>query len=128
MKNIDLFNEFAARVMADLYEAFPKRVPIDFVALSGSAGVDEYGYPGPKCEICSETVGWLISQGYVEATDIDLYTASQARLTEKGYTTLSAVPSALKTKDAAGAQIVRMLKAGAKVAAIETLKNVFRWC
>ncbi len=73
MTNIELFDEYTARVLAMLYENFPVRIGLDATKISGVKGfddvgapLDESGNPSIAFEICYATIEWLIDAGYIK--------------------------------------------------------------
>lgn len=129
MANIDLFDEFTARALAELYEAFPRKTWLDARVLAGDSDVNEFGQvidghgqPSARFEIARATIEWLIDTGYIRAAEMDRYGAQQAVLTPAALLVLKAVPGSLKGHEAPGEKLVRLLREGSIALAKETAK------
>jgi hypothetical protein len=129
MKNIDLFDEYVAVILAQLYEGFPVKRGIDARKISGHTEIndwggvaDEAGNPSRKFEIAYATIEWLVETGYIRAADRSQFGFSQAVLTASALEVLKASPDSLKVKEAVGERIVRFVKEGSLGLAKEAAK------
>lgn len=121
---MEAFEEYAAKILAKLYENFPRKTVIDFLALSGGGEIDEYGNLPPEAELVKETAEWLAREGYIEIESRLECGFGGARLTALGLAALNAVPKSLSGKTPLGKRIVTAVKGGAKETAC-TLVRVF---
>jgi len=112
MDNIERFNQYTARVFADLYEAFPERKALTPKAL---IEIDPEDFPNPsdmppEVHFLDETLRWLERAGYIWSDGhIDLGT--RAVLTPKGLEVLRCVPSTVDSTESVGEQIHRAIRA-----------------
>lgn len=130
MKNIELFDEYAARIFADLYQAFPVRSNLDACKLSGHGDTDEYGRvldergePSKSFEIARATIEWLRDTGYVRGGEMNVRGMSQAVLTPMGLAVLKAAPVSLKAEETTGDRLSRLVRDGSYDAAKDILKS-----
>jgi hypothetical protein len=129
MKNIELFDEFVARILAGLYEHFPVKSGIDARVLSGHMETDQFGgildergEPSRKFEIALATIDWLVDTGYIRTGERRDWGYPQAVLTASGLEVLKASPESLKAREAIGDRIVRLVKDGSLGLAKEAAK------
>ena len=129
MANIDLFDEFTAGVLAQLYEAFPRKVWLDARVLAGESGSDDFGRvldpagnPSARFEIARATIEWLIDTGYLRAAELVQHGAREAVLTPAALLVLKATPASLKASVSTGERLVRLLREGSLALAKETAK------
>lgn len=129
MSNIELFDEYTARILAQLYEAFPRKAHLDARALCGHDTIDEFGQvmndagrPSAHFEVALATIDWLQETGYVRVRQMFQYGADGAVLTAQGLLVLKASPESLNASEAIGDKISRNVKAGAIGAAKEAAK------
>lgn len=121
MSNIDLFDEHAAAVFAELYEHFPLRRPITAEAIIG-IGIDPYN-PPPKVphalRVYDATVEWLAESGYIALEG----NARQgvATLTMKGLEVMKAVPASLQGHGSLGDALVSTVRSGGAAAGKELI-------
>lgn len=121
MQNIDLFNEYAAVILAQLYESFPVKDDLDVRKITGHADVDEFGAicgPGGRrskeAETAFATIEWLLDSGYVRAEDRRYpYGFARCVLTAEGLRLLNAMPESVRTKETAGDKLSRLVREGA---------------
>ena len=130
MRNIELFDEYAARIFADLYQSFPVRKPLDARKLCGHAEHDEYGRivdergePSKPFEIARATIAWLQDTGYIRGTDLHVWGLSQAVLSPMGLAVLKSVPSSLKVEESTGDRLTRMVREGSYEGAKDLVKS-----
>lgn len=131
MSNIELFDEYTALTLANLYEAFPRKVSIDARELCGHREIDDFGrvlnhdqQPSAHFEVARATIEWLIETGYIRATDLGQFGAHGAVLTSAGLVLLKTAPEALKPAEAIGDRIVRLLRTGEKAHAVDAARAV----
>lgn len=119
MKNIELFDDFTARILADLYAGFPVKRRLDARKLSGHEAhddfgriLDERGNPSKTFEIAHATIEWLWDTGYVRGDRMDQYGLGQAVLT----------PTSLTPGESTGEKLARLVREGAMDGARELVK------
>lgn len=110
--NIEQFDEYAARIFALLYEAFPVPRDIDALELSGRPDVDENGMPQEEAEIAISTLHWLREAGYVWYENETGYGALNVVLSAKGLELLKVVPASLEGKTSIGERLRTVATAG----------------
>ncbi len=129
MQNIDLFDEYTARIFALLYERFPVKQSLDVRELCGHSAVndfgiivDERGRPSRAFDIAMATVEWLGDNGYVRLDRNFGHGWTNVVLTAQGLEALSAVPESLASKESFGDRLVRFVREGAFGLAKEAAK------
>lgn len=130
MSNIDRFDEYAAVVLARLYERFPVKTMLDVRSITGHTGADEFGAvcgpdgrPSREAEIAWATIEWLADTGYVrvsKATPPVVFVGCV--LTAEGLKLLKAVPGSVRAGETGGERIVRLLGEGA----VDLAKDIVR--
>lgn len=129
MNNITLFEEYAARILAELYSTFPVKRFVDAREVSGHSSIDDFGgiidengQPSKKFEIAIATIEWLADNRYIVVGSRHVWGFEAAVLTQAGLATLNASPDALNPKDTFGARLARFTRQGALGLARETMK------
>ncbi|MFA7597221.1 MAG: hypothetical protein WCY92_12790 [Novosphingobium sp.] len=129
MKNIELFNEYAAAIFATLYERFPVKQSLDAREICGHHTVDDFGgvvddsgRPSRAFDIALSTVEWLGDNGFIALGDRHNFGFRDVVLTAKGLETLNARPDSLGGKESFGERILRLLREGSIEVAKETGK------
>ena len=129
MKNIELFDDHTARILADLYVSFPVKRRLDARKLSGHEAhddfgriLDERGNPSKTFEIAHATIEWLWDTGYVRGDRMDQYGLGQAVLTPIGLAVLKATPTSLTPGESTGEKLARLVREGAMDGARELVK------
>lgn len=120
MRNIDLFDEYVALILCQLYESFPVKTTLDVRKISGHTGLDEYGRicapdgrPSKEAEIAYSTIEWLVDSGYVRSERPNPYTGYHGCvLTSQGLEVLKATPESVKVKETTGDKLVRFVSEG----------------
>lgn len=114
--NIERFDHIVAKVLGELYSAFPcpKTLPAtDFVeeALTHSdfIGADVASENG---EFFNHTIQWLADAGYLKMSELEtqLAIARGAVLTAKGLEALRAMPGSLEGKSSLGERLAEQAK------------------
>lgn len=128
-RNMDLFDEYAARILAELYEAFPVKTPLNASTYCGHSEINDYGEPvdengnpSKAFHIARATIEWLIETGYIRSDGMWQYGAKPAVLTPMGLAVLKAAPESLATREATGDKLVRLIRAGAADAAKDVVR------
>ena len=116
MDNMELFNEYTAKILAQLYESFPLVSMVDAGRLSGCKP-DDYGEIAEKGRICAATIEWLRDAGYI-GCEPRMEWIYPARLTVKGLETLKVCPAALDTRQNAGEALTDAVKKGSLEVAV----------
>ena len=132
MQNIDLFNEYAARILAQLYEIFPSKQTLDARTISGHTDVNRFGIicapdgsESKEARLAYDTIEWLVHNGYVRADSLlDGRLAYGCRLTEQGRKVLRAVPEKVQNTETRGRKLVRLIKESSIEAAISCVKEI----
>ena len=133
-QNIELFNQYVARILAQLYESFPVKQHLDVYKLTGLSAEDPdpreviHAPDGSKlkeAQVAASTIDWLVETGYIRADDRG-YPCEYLGcvLTAKGLKLLQAVPDSVNTTETAGAELVRLLKGGSIDVAINFAKEI----
>ena len=130
VKNIDLFNEYVAGILARLYEGFPVKDDLDVRKISGHEDEDEFGVicapdgrRSKEAEVAFATVEWLVETGYVRADDRRYPRAfGGCVLTSKGLKVLQAEPESVKISETAGDKLSRLVAEGSVELAREAAK------
>jgi hypothetical protein len=138
-ENVKAFNFWTLWIMAQLWEEFPVSqrfdAPRDIVAFKAQrehAGGQPIE-PGdlPPVELFTPTMNWLISEGFVRGKGLDgrgVY--ADVRLTEKGFSILNEVPSAVAGRPTQkdkplGAQMREAAVSMGKDLVIDLVKQMF---
>lgn len=102
MKNIELFDLYAGKVLAKLYESFPLKIDIDVCEMLGLE-IDQESLDIPKeCDIFNDTVEWLKQSGFIYYDQKFPYAYSRVVLSAVGLETLKATPQSIKARDGVG--------------------------
>ncbi len=102
--NIDLFDDYVAKIFSKLYENFPKPIYLS---------PDELTEKEEDRVFCRCTLEWLEEAGYIWCpTKIDM--GVDAVLSSKGLEALKAIPESLEGKHSIGEGLVNSVKEGAK--------------
>lgn len=67
--HIEDFFKDAARIIAALYQVFPRPVGLFAEDISGPDEPDEYGVHSPRHQACFAAMLWLADEGYLRFTD-----------------------------------------------------------
>ena len=138
-RNMELFDEYAARILADLYEAFPVKKPLNASDYCGHSEINDYGEPidengnpSKAFHIARATIEWLIETGYIRSDGMWQYGAKPAVLTPMGLAVLKAAPEqaseatpcqkSLAVKETTGDKLVRLIRAGSADAAKDVVR------
>ena len=132
MQNIDLFNEYVARILAQLYESFPVKEKLYASTISGHTDDNRYGTicapdgsESKEAQVAFHTIGWLVDNGYVRAEQrLDGRYYDYCALTEKGLKVLQAVPDSVQTTETVGEKLVRLTKEGGGDLARDFIKSL----
>lgn len=131
MKNIDLFNDFAAAILAKLYEGFPVKAQLDARHFCGHGEIDDFGgviddfgRPSRAFDIALSTIEWLKDSGYIRSGVRNAYGWSDVVLTDRGLSLLRATPGVLKGKESLGDKLIRLVREGSKEMARESIKEL----
>jgi len=130
MHNIELFDEYAAKTLAQLYQTFPVPTNLDARNLCGHHDIDEYGHfldeqgnPSKAFDIAKATLDWLVESGYIRVQHTSQVGYQYAVLTAAGLEVLKASPESLKVKETLGDKLVRFTKEGSISLAKEVAKT-----
>ena len=122
MKNIDRFNQYTARLFADLYASFP--MPCD---ISYFEWLDQDALETDRDELafCEVTIRWLEDAGYIHVGVRDVEGAYGIVLTAKGMEMMKVVPQSVKTKKSVGDALVGAVRDGMRVSAAQIVSRAF---
>lgn len=130
MQNIDLFDQYTAQILAQLYAAFPVKQPLDARKLCGHSAMDEYGAvlddQGARSkhfEVARATIEWLAETGYLRGGQMDKFGIDRAVLTALGLNVLKALPESLRMGDSTGDRLVRLVREGSFDIAKDLVKS-----
>ena len=122
--NIERFNELTARILADLYQAFPVPHKIHATDYGPEPSADCNGKPDADTLFFAATVRWLIESGYIRCADDGGFVFLRAVLTPKGLEALCVTPRSLQGEAPLGERLSEALKSGSKSLLAETIKAV----
>lgn len=132
MRNIELFDEYTAKIMAVLYERFPNKRALDVREICGHTAmndfglvVDDNGNPSGAFDVAMGTLEWLGDNGYVRYNKNSGYGWTDVVLTEKGLAMLNKVPNSVASKETFGDRLSRFVREGAMGLAKEATKAAF---
>lgn len=131
-RNIELFDEYASRILADLYAAFPIEIGLDASKISGVTNFDEFGGPADTGEIPAKafevalgTIRWLQDSGYIRSRhELTRRGLTGAVLTANGLAVLKSVPKSVSPQTTLGDRLIKIAQSGATEAAKEAVKAV----
>lgn len=88
--HIDEFYHDCIKILAQLYNSFPRLTTLYVDDITSGAGTDEYGIPNRRHKACFDTMLWLASEGYLRYQDrVRQDALDQVTLTEKSFLRLS---------------------------------------
>ena len=119
-RNIELFDEYVARILSRLYEQFPVKCPLDVREITGHTDTDEYGAivapdgrASKEAEIAYATIEWLAETGYLRADDASPpYGYRSCVLSARGLELLKATPQSVRVTETLGDKLVRLVAEG----------------
>ena len=130
MTNIDLFDEYAARIFAELYQSFPVKRSLNANQLSGhhefnefGVVVNENGEPSKQFEIAHGTIQWLWETGYIRGDSVSQTGMFNAVLSPVGLAVLKATPASLTAEVSTGEKLTTLVKDGAFDTAKDLVKS-----
>ena len=120
MQNIELFDQYVALILSQLYESFPVKRGLETRQLTGHTESNEYGAicapdgrPSKEVEVAYATIEWLAETGYIRTeSSRHLFGCSGCVLTSLGLHLLKATPESVKVKEAIGDKLVRLVREG----------------
>ena len=119
-RNIELFDEYTARILSRLYERFPVKCALDVREITGHTDIDEYGAivapdgrKSKEAEIAYATIEWLAETGYLRADDANPpYGYRLCVLSARGLELLKATPQSVRMTETLGDKLVRLVAEG----------------
>ena len=124
--NIEMFDEYVAKVFDCLYRSFPVPVILKCTELCGDTQLDEFGRvmghdgePSKPFEICFNTIQWLQESGYVRTERKDHYFYYGCVLTAKGLEVLKSTPDSIQVKTSLGESLAGAMRKGSIDTAIQ---------
>lgn len=123
-QNIDLFNEYAAIILSQLYESFPVKTEVSAFQVSGMTRQEfrrlrsiERADPQRMVVACS-TIEWLLESDYIRGCRFVHRTFEHCVLTDKGLRVLRSTPESLqKPREPFGESLIRLVQEGSMDAA-----------
>nr|VFK21743.1 MAG: hypothetical protein BECKLFY1418C_GA0070996_11024 [Candidatus Kentron sp. LFY] len=116
MANIDLFDEYTAKILGMLYESFPIRLHLFATVISGDEKNDQHGNivdkdekPSHAFKVCMATIEWLRDAGYMNCGKRCSFGYKDCVLTVKGLEVLKSVPDSVQTRKTIGDKLVSLL-------------------
>lgn len=122
--NIDRFNELTARILADLYRAFPLPRNLACTDYNITPVLNEQDQLDNTSQFFMATVRWLAESGYLRFEQENCVLVWDAVLTPKGLEALCTVPDALSGKPSLGERLNTAATEGGKTLLAETIKAV----
>lgn len=122
--NIDRFNELAARILADLYRAFPLPRNLTCADYNITPVLNEQDQLDDASQFFMATVRWLSASGYLRYDHENCVLVWDAVLTPKGLEALCTVPEALAGQPPLGERLNTAAIEGSKTLLAETVKAV----
>lgn len=87
--HIEEFYQDAAKILLQLYRAFPRRISVFVEDIAGADTPDEFGLHGKRHLACLGTMLWLAEEGLIRyESTISQDAIDQAVLTQQGFETL----------------------------------------
>lgn len=123
--NIEKFDYVVGMVFAMLYESFPRRVVVDYMALNKDKNLSFAN--DESFEYCA--VDWLEKSGYIWILEKE-NTHVKAVLSPKGLEILKSFPSSISNTSEAksiGENLVNLVKEGAKETTKKNIKILTSW-
>lgn len=124
--NIELFDQYTARVLSELYQSFPFKKDLiisELIKDSGYSGQIEQDHfdivtgdesAKRRAELLEETIEWLGQSGYLHYRDRQPYVRfADVRLTAKALEVMKSLPESLKQKQMLGDLLVKSVSSGA---------------
>ena len=123
-QNLDLFNEYVAIILSQLYESFPVKTEISAFQISGMT-TEEFsrirsteGAEPQRMEVACSTIEWLLESDYIRGCRFVHRVFEHCVLTDKGLRVLRSTPESLqKPKEPFGESLIRLVKEGSMDAA-----------
>ncbi len=90
--HIEDFYKDCARILVQLYNAFPRQIMLYVEDIAGPDEPDEYGIHSPRHQSCFAAMLWLGEEGYLRFTDsVRQEALDQATLTQRSFLLLSSI-------------------------------------
>ncbi|MEM4958769.1 MAG: hypothetical protein QXX12_02720 [Nanopusillaceae archaeon] len=122
MKNMELFDLYAAKVFATLYETFPERTNL-YLSQITKTDIDPEEPLSKEAQIARETILWLKENNYLTFRSDEFFLFTEVRLTEKGLSLLKR-PESLKGEKSFGERLIGALKTGGETALKELIRVI----
>ncbi|NAW99991.1 MULTISPECIES: hypothetical protein [unclassified Vibrio] len=124
--NIEMFDEYAAKIFDQLYRSFPVPIVLKCTEVCGDTELDEFGRvlgidgePSKPFEICFGTVQWLQESGYLRTERSDNYCFYRCVLSAKSLEVLKSTPESIKVKTSLGESLAGAMRKGSMDVAIQ---------
>ena len=130
-RNIELFDEYAARILSRLYERFPVKCGLDAREITGHTDADDFGAivapdgrASKEAEIAYATIEWLAETGYLRADDAHPpYGYRSCVLSARGLELLKATPQSVRVTETLGEKLIRLVAEGSMDAAKQAVRT-----
>ena len=124
-QNIDLFNEYVAIILIQLYGSFPLKQTVTAHQISSHrVEHDVVSEPLPRgkypreTEIAADTIAWLVDNGYVHTDSWTRFYFYGCALTKSGLELLNSIPDSLQEpEETFGERLIRLVGEGSMDAA-----------
>lgn len=123
--NIEIFDQYAAKTFALLYENFPLPRSVGIGEIDAEACIDDVVGANSAAVLVQATIRWLKISGYITYTRDQSVAFFDCCLTLKGFEVLKAIPESLSTEKNLGEELMESCKAGAMETAKDMIKIVF---
>ena len=131
--NIALFDEYAAKILATLYESFPVPVFLNAMDIAEDKEIDEFGVPlnangqrSKHFDVALSTIEWLSQTGFIYTNDRAQYGYDRCVLTANGLEILQSAPESIQGKTPLGEKIITAIRTGALSIAIDASKTALK--
>ena len=119
-RNIELFDEYTARILSRLYERFPVKCALDVRQITGHTDTDEFGAvvspdgrASKEAEIAYATIEWLAETGHLRVGDAHPPVLFRSCvLSAQGLELLKATPRSVRVTESLGDKLVRLVSEG----------------
>lgn len=118
----DFYND-AGRILAWLYNNFPRPVTVWMVDICGPDEQDEYGLHSNRYISCYGTMLWLKEEGFLRYGDVEKQDAfNHCVLTQRGFSLLSGITEQLDGQPAPANAIRDAIKEGSSTMMEQTIR------
>lgn len=124
-ENIELFDEYTAKIFAQSYQKFPMPHDVSIVDFIKQGKINDFGMivndkdkPSAHAQVAWHTFIWLKETGFIKIESEHPYLSlTGIVLTAKGLEVLKATPSSIQQNSHIGNELIGLLKTGSIEAA-----------